>query len=59
MSHNAQAETEGDRCLAFSICTKFCLQILSLSLVCLLALGPREVDSLSQETMVCFHEINH
>lgn len=46
MSHNAQAEAEGDRCLAFSICTKvkFGLQILSLPLVCLLALGPGEVS---------------
>lgn len=62
MSHSAQAETEGDRCLVFSVFTKvkFCLQILNLSLLHLLALGPEErVDNLLQKTGVCFHEINH
>lgn len=61
MSHNAQAGTEGDSFLAFSICTevKYYLQILSLSLVCLLAPGPKQVDGLSQATMALFHEINH
>lgn len=54
MSHNTQAETERDRYLAFSIFTKvkFCLQVLSLSIVCLLALGPKEVDRFSQEKML-------
>lgn len=61
MSHNAQAGTEGDSFLALSICTedKYYLQIFSLSLVCLLAPGPKQVDRLSQETMACFHKINH